>query len=233
MKAELERLAERVAALSVREDTDGGSFCAQYEQRRIERELRALAARCDNNPTEEKEVMRSAGQCDLSGSPSATKPPASEAGGDQPAGEPVPLPEPAEDVKQGEGREGVEDQLVRELAEDNGSDYTQYEQGRIAEKRRCIDLLRAERLASAQQAGVPAMDDEVRWILGQPNFACISYANALRRLGHSIPNKSEEEQAAVIHWMLTVYAQHGDSWREEGAKILRGQRTGSRGEVGE
>jgi hypothetical protein len=88
------------------------------------------------------------------------------------------------------------------------------------------------RLASAQQAGIPAMDDEVRWILGQPNFACISYANALRRLGHSIPNKVEEEQAAVIHWMLTVYAQHGESWREEGAKILRGQRTGSRGEVG-
>lgn len=46
-KAELERLAERVRLLPVREDTDGGTFCAQYEQRGIECKLRTLAARCD------------------------------------------------------------------------------------------------------------------------------------------------------------------------------------------
>jgi hypothetical protein len=68
------------------------------------------------------------------------------------------------------------------------------------------------------------LTDELRWILGQPNFACIHTANALRRLGHQIKPKSEDEQAAVIHWCLCLYLKHGDSWRDEGVKILEASR---------
>lgn len=31
--------------------------------------------------------------------------------------------------------------------------------------------------------------------------------------GHDVPRKAEEEQAAVLHWMLTHYLTHGDDWR--------------------
>jgi hypothetical protein len=57
-------------------------------------------------------------------------------------------------------------------------------------------------------------DDEVRWILGRPCFWCGSIAEALRRNGHDIPTKAEDEQASVIHWMLSMYLKHGDKWRE-------------------
>lgn len=46
---ELMRLAERVQNLSVREDTDGGTFCAQHEQRKIAADILALAQRAPQN----------------------------------------------------------------------------------------------------------------------------------------------------------------------------------------
>lgn len=67
----------------------------------------------------------------------------------------------------------------------------------------------------AVNQGVPELNDEVRWILGRPNFACVPMANYLRSQGHEIQLKAEDEQAAVIHWMLTMYAEHGADWRQE------------------
>lgn len=58
------------------------------------------------------------------------------------------------------------------------------------------------------------LDDEVRWILGRPNFWCTPVAEVLRRDGHKIKQKAEEEQAAVIHWMLNLYIKHGKQWRQ-------------------
>ncbi len=66
-----------------------------------------------------------------------------------------------------------------------------------------------------------ALDEDVRWILGRPNFTCRDTAILLRLLGHDIKTKSEDEQAATIHWMLCLYEEHGDKWREEGNKILK------------
>lgn len=66
------------------------------------------------------------------------------------------------------------------------------------------------------------LNEQTRKILGRPNFWCGSIAPLLRKLGHIIPNKAEEEQAAVIHWMLCLYEQHGDNWEVEGEKILKG-----------
>lgn len=59
------------------------------------------------------------------------------------------------------------------------------------------------------------LNDEVRWILGRPNFVCADLARILRHDGHEIRTKCEDEQAAVIHWMLCLYEQHGDDWREQ------------------
>ena len=65
------------------------------------------------------------------------------------------------------------------------------------------------------------LDDEVRWILGRPNFACRDTAQALRLMGHDIKTKAEDEQAASIHWMMCLYEEHGDKWRKEGGKLIK------------
>lgn len=50
-------------------------------------------------------------------------------------------------------------------------------------------------------------------ILGRPNFACASVAEAMRKkLGREIPRKAEAEQAHVIHWLLTLERDHGEKY---------------------
>ena len=67
---------------------------------------------------------------------------------------------------------------------------------------------------------LPPLDEEVRWILGQPNFACAGIANVLRQMGYVIERRAEHEQAAAIHWMLTIYCEHGGAWREVAGRRL-------------
>ena len=71
---------------------------------------------------------------------------------------------------------------------------------------------------------IPALDEHLRYILGRPNFWCHHLANALRAMGHEIARKAEEEQAAVIHWLLNAYFEHGPGWREAVEKILAAER---------
>jgi hypothetical protein len=44
----------------------------------------------------------------------------------------------------------------------------------------------------------------------------------LRKNGHCIDENAEDEQAHVIHWMLSMYVEHGGSWRETASEFLRG-----------
>jgi len=64
------------------------------------------------------------------------------------------------------------------------------------------------------------LNDETRWILGRPNFTCAGIARDLRVLGQDIKQRAEDEQAAVIHWMLTLYEAHGAGWREAADRVL-------------
>lgn len=79
------------------------------------------------------------------------------------------------------------------------------------------DIWRAAR-ASAPAAGdtraLPPLDDDLIEILGRPNFACAELATLLRAGGHTIENKAEREQAAVIHFLLEHYLKHGADWHE-------------------
>lgn len=63
-----------------------------------------------------------------------------------------------------------------------------------------------------RRPGLPPLDQTMRNILGRPNFACIRLAHWLREKGHEILHKAEEEQAAVLHWQLDLYLQHGARW---------------------
>ena len=65
------------------------------------------------------------------------------------------------------------------------------------------------------------LNDDTKAILGRPNFMCAKLADCLRKLGHEIPTRAEEEQAHVIYWLLGKYEEHGADWREAAANELR------------
>jgi len=64
------------------------------------------------------------------------------------------------------------------------------------------------------------LNEQTKEILGRPNFACAGIASSLRAGGQPIPRKAEEEQVAVIYWMLSMYQKHGADWKKEAEKEL-------------
>lgn len=100
------------------------------------------------------------------------------------------------------------------------ADAMPIEQERVTHWARMPDPPTAE-CAAAPVVLLP-LNDHTRMILGRPNFACSFTARRMRELGHSIPKKAEEEQAAVIHLMLTMYQQHGADWFEHANAYLEG-----------
>lgn len=95
----------------------------------------------------------------------------------------------------------------------------------IEQQKNLIESLRAELIeshsidASAERCA-PELTDDLREILGRPNFTCHFIAKALRVMGHSIAHKSEDEQAVVIHWLLGIYLKHGSDWRQRASAEL-------------
>lgn len=63
-------------------------------------------------------------------------------------------------------------------------------------------------------------DPEILWILGRPCFVCGPIAHILQAAGHEIILRAENEQAAVIIWMIKKYQEHGASWKTEADKEL-------------
>lgn len=76
------------------------------------------------------------------------------------------------------------------------------------------------RVAPVEESIPIELNDETRFILGRPNFWCGSVAPIFREGGHTIPKKAEDEQAHIIHWMLGLYAKHGDGWKEKANEYL-------------
>lgn len=75
----------------------------------------------------------------------------------------------------------------------------------------------------AQTLIIPSLNPELEWILGRPCFAVANMAWRLGELGlYDVKRKAESEQAAAIHFMLTMYAKHGDGWREKAEVVLKG-----------
>jgi hypothetical protein len=61
------------------------------------------------------------------------------------------------------------------------------------------------------------MDDNLSEILGRVCCQCIDLAQLLRANGHTIKRRAEDEQAAVIFWLLGFYAVAGAKWRQAAA----------------
>lgn len=68
---------------------------------------------------------------------------------------------------------------------------------------------------------LPELSSDLREILGRPNFTCHFIAKALRLMGFDIPQKSEEEQAATIYWMLGHYLRDPVNWRDAASAELK------------
>ncbi|GEM_PF-465123 len=56
-------------------------------------------------------------------------------------------------------------------------------------------------------------NEATRAILGRPNFMCHDLAHLLRKRGDSIPLRAEDEQAAVLLFMLNSYLELPDRWK--------------------
>jgi hypothetical protein len=62
---------------------------------------------------------------------------------------------------------------------------------------------------------------ELREVLGWPNFKCGPVAHVMRAAGADIKTRSEDEQAAVLHWLVTMVLTHGDTWWQAASDELR------------
>lgn len=117
------------------------------------------------------------------------------------------------------------DLLTQEAAETAGRDVEKYRQEFeasltfepvVPEAAPSADAVDAER----PRPSLPALNDDLREILGRPSFACSQLAFVLRAMGHDIKPKAEHEQAAVLHWMLGIYFEHGPAWADEVGRLL-------------
>jgi hypothetical protein len=79
----------------------------------------------------------------------------------------------------------------------------------------------AEQVDESVPPAPPEQTSDRREILGRPNFTCHFIAKALRLMGFDIPQKSEEEQAVTIYWMLGHYLRDPVNWRDAASTELK------------
>lgn len=100
----------------------------------------------------------------------------------------------------------------------------------LASIKSCV---KASEDAAQAQHSVPErleLTDDLKNILGRPNFTCTHLAQALRQIGFVIDRKAEAEQAACLHWMLNHYLANGANWKVHAEAELKAAAPGK--EVG-
>ncbi|PQH13456.1 ead/Ea22-like family protein [Raoultella ornithinolytica] len=78
---------------------------------------------------------------------------------------------------------------------------------------------------------LPPLNDDLIAILGRPNFMCAHLAELLRKSGEDIKRKAEHEQVAIIHWLLSIYLEHGDKWEGVAKSDIQARAAGIRWEA--
>ncbi|KGP00553.1 hypothetical protein JT27_15650 [Alcaligenes faecalis] len=86
--------------------------------------------------------------------------------------------------------------------------------------RKEIETLRAQQDTDKANA-LPPMNDDLIAILGRPNFICAQLADTLRSGGRDIAKRAENEQAAVIHFLLGHYLADPIQWAEKASTALK------------
>src|SRR3546814_3589001 len=66
-----------------------------------------------------------------------------------------------------------------------------------------------------------ALTQGLREILGIPNFQCGPMAHAYQKIGEfsgddglALEKRAEDEQAFILHKLISFWFEHGDGWRE-------------------
>jgi hypothetical protein len=76
-------------------------------------------------------------------------------------------------------------------------------------------------LAAVDARTLPAaLTPPVRNVLSLMLWQTLPIANALRATGRHINRKTEDEQAASLHWLLGIALEHGDNWEQAAARAL-------------
>ena len=105
---------------------------------------------------------------------------------------------------------------------------------RVVESLQQANTQLAEENLELRKNCLPALNEDLRFILGRPNFWCGPYARVLRLTGMEIAPKAEQEQAAVIHWLLGQYLKDPINWRDivsaEFEKLMASMAADSAGE---
>lgn len=63
--------------------------------------------------------------------------------------------------------------------------------------------------------------EDVKEILGRICIHCGEIADILRHAGQIIPRRAEDEQAAVIYYLLGQYVKHGKDWKPKAEEDLK------------
>lgn len=99
-----------------------------------------------------------------------------------------------------------------------------------------LKALRAEADKEAATLIFPReMTPAVKSALSFLNFQTGPVAHLFRDTGEEIARKCEDEQAFVLHWLLTLALEHGDEWPKHAQaeldrrKAARGETTGKEG----
>lgn len=62
---------------------------------------------------------------------------------------------------------------------------------------------------------------EILEVLGKPNFETVPIARAFREAGRAdIAPRFENEQAFVLHWLVSLVLEHGSDWRKHMSQVL-------------
>ncbi|MGZ0007140.1 hypothetical protein [Burkholderia gladioli] len=77
---------------------------------------------------------------------------------------------------------------------------------------------------AAARAYPDALTEDLRHVLGFPNFRCGPYAHLMRAAGANIQRKSEDEQAHVLHWLVKLVIDHGERWADVAQEELDAMR---------
>jgi len=64
------------------------------------------------------------------------------------------------------------------------------------------------------------LNETTRKIFGIMCFTVGPLVRLMREVGHDVKTKAEDEQAAVIHWRLNLYLEHGENHEKVAGEII-------------
>lgn len=110
--------------------------------------------------------------------------------------------------------------LSKAYAACNGEDHPAYEDA----QRALADALSAQVKDVASSGGMEfpeALTDDLRDVLSTMIWTSGQIAACLRAGGDQIKTRAEDEQAHVLHWLISLALKHGPEWRAKASERIK------------